>query len=153
MDIIICIIIASIVTPLLGGALLLTERYLRWCRTNKDFDSCENNMVYVELPVSRKPIVEYPKNRTAFLNKTLIEAATCNCPILCELLIEKGANELDHALEMAIVNGHVNICKIIIRNGACDLEKALSTAKKFGKRHIETFLTEQIAKQQDKKNM
>ena len=159
MGIITCVIIASIATPLLGGVLVLTERYLRWCRNKEDYECYESHkchekdMVYVELPVSQK-IVEHPKNRKAFLNKTLFEAAACNCPILCELLIEKGANELDKAMEMAIVNGHINICKTIIRcGGAYDLDTAFQTAKTLGKRHIETYLAEYIDKQQDKKTL
>jgi hypothetical protein len=148
MGIITCIIIASVATPLLGGVLVLTERYLRWCRTKED-ECYEKDMVYVELPMSQK-IVEHPKNRTAFLNKTLFEAAAYNCPILCELLIEKGANELDKALEISIVHGHINMCKTIIRCGACDLDKALKTAKILSKNNIETYLSEHIQRQQEK---
>jgi hypothetical protein len=154
MGIITFVIVASIATPVLGGALLLTELYLRYCKTKEEYECYEDDLVYVELPMSRqKDVVEYPKSRTAFLNKTLFNAATFNCPILCELLIEKGANELDKALEIAVVNGNIDVCKTIIRCSTCDVHKALKTAKTLSKKTIETYLVEHIKAQQTKKHI
>lgn len=140
-----CVIVASVATPIFSGIVVLMERYLR-CLRKVDNDVQE----YVELPKQNKRLLsneDLPKTRLVFLNKTLYEAAACNCPILCELLIEKGATELESALEVAIINGHFGICKLIITNKAMTtavLHEALKTARTLRKEKIERLIEERL---------
>jgi putative exporter of polyketide antibiotics len=128
-----CIIIASVATPLLGVTLVLTEKYLR---------HDENEGEYVELLNNNYKSNQYthtPMNMS-FLNATFLEAAACNCPLLCSLLIEKGANEGNAALAIAIENGYLDTCKAIISSCPCDLNKALSTAQDLKKDKIANYI-------------
>jgi hypothetical protein len=143
--IITCVIVASVATPLLSGIVALMERYLKCLRK-----AYIDEHAYVELPRQTKtPLTDkdLPQTRSTFLNKTLYEASACNCPILCELLIEKGATELEAALEVAIINGHYGICKLIITNTAITiavLHKALKTARALKKGKIVILIEEQL---------
>jgi hypothetical protein len=152
--IIACIAIATVATPLFGGFVVLLERYLQSLKSAKHktkgdgLDSMQDdNMNYVELPcVSKYKLTndDLQHTRKSFLNKTLYQASSCNCPILCELLLDKGADEVDAALEAAIINGHLNICKLLIDNGVPNLNKALSTAKTLRKKRIEKLILNTI---------
>lgn len=146
MEIFTCILVASIATPIIGSCVLMVEWYLRWykCRKADIFD--DSDILYVELPKANKVYIanELPKSRTHFLNKTLFDAASHNCPILCKLLIEQGATETNRALEIAIINGHIGICKLIVTFGSCDVEKGLHIAKTLHKHDIESYLADYI---------
>lgn len=132
-----CIIIASVATPLLGVTLVLTEKYLR-CYKQHD----ENEGAYVELLNNNDKSNQYAHTpmKLSFLNATFLEAAECNCPLLCTLLIEKGATEGGAALAIAIENGHFDTCKAIISSCPCDLNKALSTAQELKKYKIANYI-------------
>lgn len=141
MDIITFVIVASIATPLFGSGILLTQK-LRHCCSACNTQSKDEDMSYVELP-RKKTVhtIEYtPKTRISFLNKTLLEAASCNCPMLCELLIQRGADDVENALDIAIINGHLDVCKIILNNCACDTQQALETANTHKKHHIAKYI-------------
>lgn len=142
MDIILGLIIACFATNILGGCLIMLERYLHWRRMVQTTDG-EENIVYVEIPTNKNDVVyTSPKSRKEFLNKTLIEATSCNCPILCELLIERGASNVEQALDIAIANGHMAVCKVLIEKGQCDLDLAMTRAKVLRKKNIEEYITD-----------
>ena len=143
MDIITIITIASIAAPFFGCALLLLERLLRMKYQEKGDEA----LTYVELPTPKlSPYHTYPsKARTTFLNTTLNEAASCNCPILCELLIEKGATELDKALDSAIQHGNIDICKILLNAGADPL-LGLDVSIKTKNKKIENIIRDAMTK-------
>jgi hypothetical protein len=140
MGIITCIIIASVATPILGGCFAMFEMYLRWCKSKDN----EDDYMFVKIPGTKmveRTKEQLPKHRMSFLNSTLQEAAACNCPILCELLIEKGATYIDSALDIAIVNGYIDTCKALINKGTCDLDKALMTATTHQQHEIADYIS------------
>jgi hypothetical protein len=143
-----CIIVASIVTPLLSGMVVVIEKYLKCMQWAEPEYTDEHK--YVELPRKIKTSMtdkDLLQTRLTFLNKTLYEASACNCPILCVLLIENGATELEAALEVAIVNGNTGICKILISNTAITTEilhKALETARNLKKEKIRRLIEEHL---------
>jgi hypothetical protein len=130
-----CIVIASVATPLFGVAVVLIERYLRWC---KRYD--EDTPAYIELHTTNVKTNQNTPMKLPILNATFLEAAACNCPMLCSLLIQKGATEVDAALAIAIEHGHIDTCKAIISSAPCNLDKALSTAQDLKKYKIAIYI-------------
>lgn len=134
-----CIIIASVATPLLGFTVVLIEKYLK-CYKQHDKDKD----VYIELNKNNINTNTYNnqnrKLNLSILNTTFLEAASCNCPLLCNLLIEKGATEIDAALAIAIENNHIDTCKAIISSAPCNLNEALSIAQNLKKYKIVSYI-------------
>lgn len=132
-----CGIVIGVTMPFIGGFTMFIRKCLKTQSKLTTTDTCEFD-TYVELPNRYNNI----HDRMSFLNKTLYDAASCNCPILCQLLIERGATELEPALEVAASNGHIAICKLLIDNGAHNLEQALKIAQQHKKHNITIYIND-----------
>ena len=130
----------GVATPFIGLTMFLRKCLQTETKPTKTDDNEFDT--YVELPNRHRNI----PNRLLFLNKTLYEASACNCPILCGLLIERGATELEPALNIAASNGHTAICKLLIENGAQNLEQALQMAEQYKKHNVKVFISDLLSK-------
>lgn len=126
--------IAGIATPILGGFVMFLRNIIR-AQKNSTMNDTEYD-TYVELPNRHNKTYD----RISFLNTTLCEAAACDCPILCELLINHGATTLDKALEIAATNGQTAICKLLIDKGAHNILEALEIARQNKKRDVQKLI-------------
>ena len=108
------------------------------------FEALENAAGFGHMDIVDRLLREVGSNTKSY-NTILRGAAKGGRNNIIQLMIQKGAKNLNEGLYVAAYNGHLDTVKFLVDNKATDLGGALEEAAKSGRYDVAEFLLEQGA--------